>query len=91
MHCHAASVVSPVEIEDVMRFKSIPPLVAFALLSTIAAPNPAAAIKLCGGRPCQAGPSHPGQCGLLPAGCVCEYSPRTGTWGKACPKNPHNH
>jgi hypothetical protein len=60
-------------------------LAVLTLVSVLAIPGRAAAFQGCGGRPCPAGP-HGGHCNAVPAGCVCEYSPRTGSWGAACPK-----
>ena len=47
-------------------------------------------IPQCDGRPCpvEAQSAVDPHCGPMPKGCVCEYSPRTKTWGIACPKHP---
>jgi len=70
-----------------MALRLICAVLALSLAATLAAPAAGALPRLCGGRPCLSGPQPVGHCGIIPKSCVCEFSPRTGTWEKACPKH----
>jgi len=70
-----------------MALRLICAFLALSLAAALAAPVAEAVPRLCNGRPCLSRPEPVGRCGIIPKNCVCEFSPRTGTWEKACPKH----